>query len=171
MLSRFSCVCFSGILWTIELPGSFVHGMLQASILEWVAMPSSRGSFWARDRTCISYDSRIAGGFFTLSHWGSPTLFLLSGNPFFFLLHFENGYYSFLRASLRTCFSVWTKQWVNAFSFGKILCLEYSIVIDFLTPYYYIYLFTYFVFLHTEPSSYSSKYQYEGCIIHLKINK
>ena len=27
-------------------PGSFVHGILQARILEWVTMPSSRGSFW-----------------------------------------------------------------------------------------------------------------------------
>ena len=26
-------------------PGSFVHRILQARILEWVAMPSSRGSF------------------------------------------------------------------------------------------------------------------------------
>ena len=26
-------------------PGSSVHGILQARILEWVAMPSSRGSF------------------------------------------------------------------------------------------------------------------------------
>ena len=26
------------------LPGSSVHGILQASILEWIAMPSSRGS-------------------------------------------------------------------------------------------------------------------------------
>ena len=28
-----------------SLPGSSVHGILQARILEWVAMPSSRGSF------------------------------------------------------------------------------------------------------------------------------
>ena len=27
-----------------SLPGSFIHGILQAGILEWVAMPSSRGS-------------------------------------------------------------------------------------------------------------------------------
>ena len=27
-----------------SLPGSFVHGILQTRILEWVAMPSSRGS-------------------------------------------------------------------------------------------------------------------------------
>ena len=27
-------------------PGSFVHGILQVRILEWVARPSSRGSSW-----------------------------------------------------------------------------------------------------------------------------
>ena len=35
-------------------PGSSVHGILQARILEWVAMPSSRGSSLSRDRTCVS---------------------------------------------------------------------------------------------------------------------
>ena len=39
--------------------GSSVHGILQARILEWVAMPSSKGSSWPRDRTCISYASCI----------------------------------------------------------------------------------------------------------------
>ena len=29
-----------------NLPGSAVHGILQARIVTWVAMPSSRGSFW-----------------------------------------------------------------------------------------------------------------------------
>ena len=38
-------------------PGSSVHGILQARTLEWVAMPSSRGSPWPRDRTCVSYVS------------------------------------------------------------------------------------------------------------------
>ena len=32
-----------------SLPGSSVHGILQARILEWVAMPSSRGSSQPRD--------------------------------------------------------------------------------------------------------------------------
>ena len=36
-------------------PGSSVHGILQARILEWVAMPSSRGSSQPRDQTCVSY--------------------------------------------------------------------------------------------------------------------
>ena len=44
-------------------PDSFVHGILQARILEWVAIPFSRGSFWPRDRTPISC---IAGRFFTI---------------------------------------------------------------------------------------------------------
>ena len=35
-------------------PGSSVHGILQARILEWVARPSSRGSSQPRDQTCVS---------------------------------------------------------------------------------------------------------------------
>ena len=34
-----------------SLPGSSVHGILQARILEWVAIPLSRGSSWPRDWT------------------------------------------------------------------------------------------------------------------------
>ena len=40
-------------------PGSSVHGILQARILGWVAMPSSRGSSWPRDRTHISLSLHI----------------------------------------------------------------------------------------------------------------
>ena len=40
-----------------SLPGSSVHRILQARILEWVAVPFSRGSSQARDRTRISYVS------------------------------------------------------------------------------------------------------------------
>ena len=40
-------------------PGSSVHGILQARILEWVAMPSSRGSSQPRDKTRVSYVSCI----------------------------------------------------------------------------------------------------------------
>ena len=36
-------------------PGSSVHGILQVRILEWVAMPSPRGSSRPRDGTCVSY--------------------------------------------------------------------------------------------------------------------
>ena len=40
-------------------PGSSVHGIFQARILEWVAMPPSRGSSQPRDWTCVSYVSCI----------------------------------------------------------------------------------------------------------------
>ena len=46
-----------------SLPGSSVPGILQGRILEWVAMPSSRGSSQPRVRTEVSH---IAGGFFTI---------------------------------------------------------------------------------------------------------
>ena len=42
-----------------SLPGSSVRGILQARILKWVAMSSSRGSFWPRDQTHISYVSWV----------------------------------------------------------------------------------------------------------------
>ena len=44
-------------------PGSSVHSILQARILEWVAIPFSRGSSQLRNRTWVS---RIAGRFFTI---------------------------------------------------------------------------------------------------------
>ena len=45
-------------------PGSSVHGILQATILEWVAIPSSRGFFWPRDWTEFSnMFSALADGF------------------------------------------------------------------------------------------------------------
>ena len=48
--------------WTVACQASLSMGILQARILEWVAMPFSRGSSQLRDRTQVSH---IAGGFFT----------------------------------------------------------------------------------------------------------
>ena len=59
----------SDSLWPIDCswPGSSVHRILQERILEWVAIPFSRGSSWPRV-------SVIAGGFFNyLDHQGSLT--------------------------------------------------------------------------------------------------
>ena len=48
-------------------PGCSVHGILQARTLEWVAMPSSRGSSWPRIFWNLSLTSPalLAGRFFT----------------------------------------------------------------------------------------------------------
>ena len=46
-----------------SLPGFSIHGILQARVLEWVAISFSRGSSWPRDWTRVS---RIAGRRFNL---------------------------------------------------------------------------------------------------------
>ena len=46
-----------------SLPGSSVHRILQARILEWVVISFSRGSSWPRDRAQVS---SIAGKSFTI---------------------------------------------------------------------------------------------------------
>ena len=46
-----------------SLPGSSVHGIFQARILEWVAIPFSRGSYQSRDQTQVSC---TGGGFLTI---------------------------------------------------------------------------------------------------------
>ena len=56
-----SCPTFCGSVDCSPL-GSSVHGILQARILEWVAIPFSRGSSGPRDRTWVSC---IACRFFT----------------------------------------------------------------------------------------------------------
>ena len=55
-----------------SLPGSSVCRILQARILEWVAMLSSRGSSRPRDQTHISSGSYMAGGFFLTEPLGKP---------------------------------------------------------------------------------------------------
>ena len=56
-----------------SLPGSSVHGILQARTLEWVAVPSSRGSFQPRAWTRASYVSCIGRRvLYHACHLGSP---------------------------------------------------------------------------------------------------
>ena len=53
-------------------------GILQARILEWVAISSSRGSSWPRDQTHVPCVSCIVGGFFTAVPLGKPFVNLVS---------------------------------------------------------------------------------------------
>ena len=59
-------------------PGSSVHGILQARILEWTGVFSSSGSSQPRDRTSVSYVSYrfYVGRFYTTSTtWAAPYYF------------------------------------------------------------------------------------------------
>ena len=68
---KFVCVCVSSVTqcptpcdpMDCIPPGSSVHRLLQARILEWVAIFFSRVSSQPRNRTWVSC---IAGGFFTV---------------------------------------------------------------------------------------------------------
>ena len=52
-----------------SLPGSSVHGIFQARVMEWIAISFSRGSSWPRNQTRVS---RIVGRhFYHLSYQGS----------------------------------------------------------------------------------------------------
>ena len=57
-----------------SLPGSSVHGICQRRILEWVAIPFSRGSSQPRDPSWVSC---IAGRLFTIE----PLQYLLGSSP------------------------------------------------------------------------------------------
>ena len=90
MTSKHVCVCVcvcvcararaysvvSDSLWPqglYSLPGSSVHGVFQARILQWAAISSSGGSSLSKDWNCISCISFTAGRFFTAEPWGKPS--------------------------------------------------------------------------------------------------
>ena len=72
VLSCYSCVRL------FATPGAVVHkaplsmGLLQAGILDWVALSSSRGPSWPRDWTQVSCGACIACRFFTTEPPGKP---------------------------------------------------------------------------------------------------
>ena len=67
-----------------SLPGSSVHGILQARILEWVAISFSRGSSQPRNQTWVFY---IAGRFFyRVSYKGSQIGMWVYGKDYHFQL-------------------------------------------------------------------------------------
>ena len=58
-----SCILLFATSWTLAYQAPLSVGILQARVLEWVAMPLSRGSTQPRDQTQVSC---IAGRFFTI---------------------------------------------------------------------------------------------------------
>ena len=77
VLSHFSCVQLFVAPWTIDHQAPLSMGIFLARILEWAAMPSSKGSSWPRDQACISCVSCITGRFFTTEPLGKPLIWLM----------------------------------------------------------------------------------------------
>ena len=80
-------------------PGFSVDGILQARILEWVAISSSRGSSWPRDQTCVSC---VAGRFFGI--WVTKEA------PFFNIRLNIRQLYSFICFCIQTP-RIWSFGW------------------------------------------------------------
>ena len=99
-------------------PGSSVHGIFQARVLEWVAMPSSRGSSDPKIECLMS--PALAGGFFTtsttleapihLAWWGllETTGSVLSGLCFGVLIAWRQKPHLPFKDNL---YSEWTRGW------------------------------------------------------------
>ena len=89
------CVCIQSCLTLCDpvdcsLPGFSVHGILQARILEWVTIFSSRGSSWPRDWTLVSC---IGGRRFNL--WATREAHVYKDSTFLpqYLPQFVNVYF------------------------------------------------------------------------------
>ena len=68
---------FASIVSDCSSPGSSVHGILQARILQWVVMPSSRGSSKPRERTHLPYSSSLGRRVvYHLYYLASPSQFM-----------------------------------------------------------------------------------------------
>ena len=93
-----------------SLLGSSVHGILQARILEWVAISFSRGSSWPRNQTQVS---RIGGRHFNL--WATREALLrtqlLSCVQFFATPWTAGPQASLASLSVRVCSDSWLLSW------------------------------------------------------------
>ena len=98
---------------------SSAHGILPARILEWVAMPFSRGSSWLRDGTLISTSLVLAGSFFTIkASWGSQVM-----NSYYQLIKEINPEYSLEGLILKPKLQYFGHMMQRASSLEKILVL------------------------------------------------
>ena len=94
-----------------SLPGSSVHGILQARILEWLAIPFSRRSSQLRDRIQVS---RIACGFFTVWTREGEAYFNFILNLVLCLIGFE--YITFLQ---KHCDPVYKELFCNCYDLSS----------------------------------------------------
>jgi len=84
MITPYHCCLFAQLYltlwppWTVGPPGSSVHGILQASILEWVAISFSRRSSQPRDQTHFS-----CIGKWVLYHWATREVHFISTDDLF----------------------------------------------------------------------------------------
>ena len=113
-----------------SLPGSSVHGILEARILEWIAILFSRGTFPLRDWTQISC---IAGGFFTI--WATFIYFLSLCLNFHFVQCVVLLFWTLYQVKLLISVSLWSVSGVLSFccSYVPVSLFSYTLCVGFYT--------------------------------------
>ena len=117
-------------------PGCSIHEILQARILEWVAMPSSRGSSWPRDCTHISCLLHWQAGSLPLAAPGKPVHSLKCGplsleSPAYLFMPFLQQYMFRVkrmksRESRLHVFIFWVYHVLNHVTLNKLVSLPES---------------------------------------------
>ena len=92
-------------------PGSSVHGILQARILEWIAIPFSRGTSQPKDQTLVSC---LAGRFFII--WATGKSYFVKYIPLNWHKDRDFVYDVHCNILLVQClthsqFSIWRRKW------------------------------------------------------------
>ena len=107
-----ACLCAQSLnsVWLCNpmdcsLPDSSAHGIFQARVLEWVAISSSRGSYWPKDETCVSGIGRHI-----LYHWATWELINKTVTVFPFWFH---GLWIPHYSALPSCLETFKKTSVN----------------------------------------------------------
>ena len=101
--------------------GSSVHGILQARILEWVAMPSSRGSSRPRNQICVSVVPALQADSLLMSHQRSPLTIAVSHKNNFITLQIPPVYHLFNLPTLEPLKTIELYHLCSSV-FSRILC-------------------------------------------------
>ena len=113
VLSHFSCVWLFCDPVDCSLPGSSIHRILQARILEWVARPFSKGSSWSRDVIMCESEREVAQSCLTLCSPMDCRLLRLSVRGVFQARVLERGAISFSRESSQLRDRTWASRIVG----------------------------------------------------------
>ena len=106
-----------------SLPDSSVHGILQARIIEWVAMSSSSESSQHRGCSCISWTGRLDS--LPLRHQGRPPISYLFSKPCLKVCFWGNPTWDIGPSPSQTELSE-AKHWGLSFVSGHPQCLPHS---------------------------------------------
>ena len=124
-------------------PGSFVHGISRARILEWVAISSSRGSSWLKDWTsvscsscigrrvlyfCATWEAQLVSLAFNLLLWLNSTqshylmyfaiiyIFIWALLPCYFIFYFFFCYLFGIRQVCTLCLILWLVLYLSIYT-------------------------------------------------------